>query len=139
MSDPRQLAVPLPPYAAALGIICTGFEGDAPLLACDFTDRVIGRPGFFQGGAISGLLEMAALSAVQETLAQQGRHARLKPVNVSVQFMRGAGPQRLFALGLVERAGRRMVNVTALAWQEDRARPVASAWMNVMLGAEAAR
>ena len=69
----------------------------------------------------------------------RSRHARLKPVNVSVQFMRGAGPQRLFALGLVERAGRRMVNVTALAWQEDRARPVASAWMNVMLGAEAAR
>ncbi len=139
MGAARELASPLPPYAMGLGIVCTGFEGDAPLLACDFSDRVIGRPDFFQGGAISGLLEMAALAAVQETLARQDRHARLKPVNISVQFMRGAGPQRLSALGLVERAGRRMVNVTALAWQEDRTRPVASAWMNVMLRAGEAR
>ena len=129
-----KLSVPLPPYAQAMGIVCAGFEGDVPLLACDFADRVMGRPGFFQGGAISGLLEMAALSAVHEVLAKEGRDVRLKPVNVSVQFMRGATEQRLFALGEVERAGRRMVNVTALAWQEDRKRPVASAWMNVLLG-----
>ena len=130
----RPLNQPLPPYAEGLGIFCDGFEGHAPRLACDFADRVLGRPGFFQGGAISGLLEMAALWAVHEVLADEGRDVRLKPVNVSVQFMRGATAQRLFALGTVERAGRRMVNVTALAWQEDRARPVASAWMNVMLG-----
>jgi acyl-coenzyme A thioesterase PaaI-like protein len=57
----------------------------------------------------------------------------LKPVNVTIDFMRNAEAQRTFAVGRVVRAGRRLVNVTAEAWQADRERVIASAWMNVML------
>jgi len=123
----------LPPYAQNLGIHVLRMEGAAPLLACDPDDRAYGRAGFWHGGALSGLLEMAALAAVRSVLGIEG--SRMKPVNITVQFMRGASLQPTFALGRVERAGRRMVNVSAEAWQEDRNRLVASARMNVMLRA----
>lgn len=123
----------LPPFACALGISLDHAEHGVPVLALDFTERVMGRPGFVQGGALSGLLEIAAIVAVQTELAKRGDLPQLKPVNVTIDFMRNAEAQRTFAVGRVVRAGRRLVNVTAEAWQTDRERVVASAWMNVML------
>jgi acyl-coenzyme A thioesterase PaaI-like protein len=108
-------------------------ERGVPVLALDFAERVMGRPGFVQGGALSGLLEIAAIVAVQTELARRGDVPQLKPVNVTIDFMRNAEAQRTFAVGRVIRAGRRLVNVTAEAWQADRERVIASAWMNVML------
>lgn len=123
----------LPPYAHALGITVDHAEHGVPVLALDFAERVMGRPGFVQGGALSGLLEIAAIVAVQAELAKRGEVPPLKPVNVTIDFMRNAEAQRTFAVGRVVRAGRRLVNVRAEAWQDDRGRVIASAWMNVML------
>lgn len=123
----------LAPYALSMGMFVERIEGDAPVLAFDFAERVLGRPGFVHGGAISGLLEMAAIAALRAELARRGSRARIKPVNVSVEFMRGAGQGRTFALGRVTRAGRRIANLSATAWQGDPDKPVASAWMNVLL------
>ena len=39
-------------------------------------------------------------------------------------------------MGRVTRAGRRIANVSAEAWQDDPARPIASAWMNVLLASQ---
>jgi uncharacterized protein (TIGR00369 family) len=125
-------AIVLPPYALGLGCVIERMEGDVPLLACDFSERVAGRPGFWHGGALSGLLEMAAVSAAQAALGVEMR--RLKPINVSVQFMRGGVEKRTYALGRVIREGRRLVNVTAEAWQDDRTKPLAMAQMHVMIG-----
>jgi acyl-coenzyme A thioesterase PaaI-like protein len=44
--------------------------------------------------------------------------------------------KRTFAMGRVIREGRRLVNVTAEAWQDDRAKPLAMAQMHVMIAAE---
>ena len=49
----------LPPYAAFLGIT---FTADGTL-TMPF-DGNVGRPGFLHGGAISGLLEIAAIAAL---------------------------------------------------------------------------
>ena len=130
MSD---LHIPLPPYAVNLGIVLDHLNGHVPVLACDFSPRVLGRPGHFHGGALGGLLEMAALAAAREELALRGPVPRFKPVNISVQYMRGAIETRCFAQGTVERAGRRLLNVSAKAWQDSPDRPVATAWLNVML------
>ena len=127
------MSVILPPYAQGIGCVIAGMEGDVPLLACEYSERIIGRPGFWHGGALSGLLEMAAVCAVQAATGIEMR--RLKPVGVSVQFLRGGVEKRTFALGRVVRAGRRLVNVTAEAWQDDRARALAMAEMRVMIGA----
>lgn len=124
----------LPPYALGLGCEIDRMEGDVPVLGCDYGPRTAGRPGFWHGGALSGLLEMAAVTAVQAALGIEMR--RLKPVNVSVQFMRGGLEKRTYALGRVIREGRRLVNVTAEAWQDDRAKPLARAEMHVMIARE---
>ena len=121
----------LPPYAIGLGCTIERMEGPAPVIGCDFGPRTVGRPGFWHGGALSGLLEMAAVTAVQAALGMEMR--RLKPVNVSVQFMRGGLEKRTHAVGRVIREGRRLVNVTAEAWQDDRARPLAMVQMHIMI------
>ena len=131
-----RIAASLPPYALALGIGVDRLESAAPVLSFDFSERVLGRPGFLHGGAIGGLLEMAAIAALRMALAKRGDVPRLKPVNVTVEFLRGGTEQRTFAIGRVTRAGRRIANVSAEAWQEDPARPIASAWMNVLLVAD---
>ena len=45
----------------------------APVIAMPFADKVQGRPGFLHGGAISGLLEMAAVAAIHRALQRQGQ------------------------------------------------------------------
>lgn len=123
----------LPPYAAALGIELDHDEGGLPVLHVDFSDRMMGRPGFLHGGALSGLMEMAAIAALRAELAGRGETMRLKPVNIQVEFMRGGTAQRTFAMGQVTRAGRRVALVNAEAWQDDRTKPIALAQMKVLL------
>ena len=136
LADPADLARRndrLPPYARTLGIAVVDVRGGAPVVAFDPDTRTLGRPGFVHGGALGGLLEMAAILALHAELAGRGEARRLKPVNVSIEYLRGATMTRCYALGRVTRAGRRIANVTAEAWQDDPAKPVAEAWMNILL------
>lgn len=126
----------LPPYAALLGITAETGDG-APVLAMPFGADVIGRPGFVHGGALAGLLEMAAIVALKHALESERRGgARVKPVNVTVDFMRGGREKVTYAQGKVTRLGTRIANVEAAAWQDDRERLVASARMNFLLAAD---
>ncbi len=123
----------LPPYADALGIDIDHDEDGQPVLFVDFNERVMGRPGFLHGGALSGLMEMAAIAALRAELDRRGERMKLKPVNVQVEFMRGGIEQRTFAMGQVTRAGRRVALVNAEAWQDDRTKPIALAQMKILL------
>lgn len=123
----------LPPYAKALGIEIDRIEDGTPVLGVDFSDRILGRPGFLHGGAMSGLMEMAAIAALHAEMDRRGEAMKLKPVNVQVEFMRGGTEQRTFAMGTVTRAGRRVALVNAACWQDDRAKPIALAQMKVLL------
>lgn len=120
----------LPPYAELLGIEVEPGD-DAPVFVMPFAEAVLGRPGFLHGGAIGGLLEMAAIGALQQALGDE--KARVKPINVTVDFMRGGRDKPTQARGLVTRLGNRIANVEAIAWQDDRARPIAAARMNYLL------
>ena len=122
----------LPPYASVLGLALEPRDDAAPVLVMPFGDHVLGRPGFLHGGAISGLLEMAAIVALQHALAEEGG-GRIKPVNVTIDFMRGGRDKPTRAEGIVTRLGTRVANVEAVAWQDDRARPIASARMNYLI------
>ncbi|KQM67606.1 phenylacetic acid degradation protein [Sphingomonas sp. Leaf17] len=121
----------LPPYAALLGLAVEPGD-EAPVLVMPFDDAVIGRPGFLHGGAIAGLLEVAAIAALQQALAVEGG-GRIKPVNVTIDFMRGGRDKPTRAAGIVTRLGTRVANVEAVAWQDDRSRPIAAARMNYLL------
>ena len=57
----------------------------------------------------------------------------VKPINVSVDFMRGGVDHDTFAAAVITRLGNRVANVEAHAWQQDRARPIAAARMNLLL------
>jgi uncharacterized protein (TIGR00369 family) len=122
---------PLPPYADLLGLSTTR-EGERLLWVMPFREEVVGRPGFLHGGAIAGLLEFAALGSVYEALGE--RHGvTVKPINVTVDFMRGGGVHDTYASADVTRLGRRVANVIARAWQDDPNKPIASAQMNVLI------
>ena len=126
----------LPPYAGLLGLSEERQADGPPLLVMPFADPVLGRPGFLHGGAITGLLEMAAIVALRHALADEGPDGslgRIKPVNVTVDFMRGGRDKPTLAAGVVTRLGTRVANVEATAWQDDRARPIASARMNYLI------
>jgi len=123
----------LPPYATALGIELDHDEAGRPVLHMDYSERVAGRPGFLHGGAMSGLMEMAAIAALRAELERRGEPMQLKPVNVTVEFMRGGTEKRTYAMGTVTRAGRRVALINAECWQDDRAKPIALAQMKVLL------
>lgn len=126
----------LTPYAAALGIAIDRMESDVPVLSVDFSNAVQGRPGALHGGAISGLLETAGYALLKGALAGDGRPTAMKPINLTVQFLATGKPRPTFAKARIVKLGRRTANLSVEAWQDDPARPIASAVMNVMVSAE---
>lgn len=126
----------LPPYARALDMTIVDEIDGVPVIGMPFANRVQGRPSFLHGGAISGLLEIAAIAAVHQALRAKGSDANIKQVNVTVDFMRGGLSQMTFAVGEVTRLGRTMANVEARAWQEDRDKPIAMGYMHYLIKAK---
>lgn len=124
---------PLPAYAKALGISVHAIEDGVPVLTVDFGPNVEGRPQHYHGGATAGLLENAGYAALRVRLIAEGREAKLKPVNITVQYLSAGKSQASFAKGRITRLGRRNANVTVEAWQADRAKPIASAVMNILI------
>lgn len=124
----------LPAYARSLGVTLTGeTEGGMPVLTVDFGGNVEGRPQHFHGGATAGLLENAGYAALRTALLAAGRDPLLKPINITVQYLAAGKSQASFAVGRITRLGRRNANVTVDAWQSDRARPIATAVMNILM------
>jgi uncharacterized protein (TIGR00369 family) len=124
----------LPPYARFLGISRHRSEAGELQFQMPFSPVVLGRPGFLHGGAIAGLLEFAAIGAIFEALGDESNQlVGVKPINVTVNFMRGGADHMTFAAAQVTRLGNRVANVEAHAWQQDRGKPIAAAQMNVLL------
>lgn len=120
----------LPPYAELLGLTVEPGT-DAPVLVMPFGPDVLGRPGFLHGGAIGGLLEMAAVGALWQALGTD--ETQVKPINLTVDYMRGGRDKPTRARGIVTRLGTRVANVEAVAWQDEPDRPIAAARMNYLI------
>lgn len=120
----------LPPYARLLKL---RFEerGGGLIVALPFHDDVVGRPGFLHGGAIAGLLEFAAFATVARALNDDS--VVMKPVTVTVDYMRPGVERETHAEAMIARLGTSVANVEAFAWQEDRDQPIASARLNFLL------
>ena len=121
----------LPPYAKLLNIRSETSDDGALRLVMPFADDVVGRPGFLHGGAIAGLLELTAFSTLAQAIGEEG--VKMKPITVTTDFMRGGTPRDTYCEAVIERLGRRMANVDVIAWQKDRAAPIATARMNFLL------
>ncbi len=120
------------PYAEVMGFAVSRDDAGTLVLALPYSLDVRGRPGFVHGGALAGLLETVAYQTLSERLGRDDP-VTLKMVNVTVSFMRGAVEQTTFARATIERLGKRMANVEAIAWQDDPAKPVAVAQISVLL------
>jgi len=120
------------PYAQTMGFEATRDADDRLVISMPYSDGVRGRPGFVHGGALAGLLETVAYVTLSEALGDDDKPL-LKPVNVTATYMRGAIEATTYARATIERLGKRIANIEAVAWQDDPAKPVAIAQINVML------
>jgi uncharacterized protein (TIGR00369 family) len=120
----------LPPYAQLLQLKIEESDG-APVMVMPFHEDVVGRPGFLHGGAIAGLLEFAAFTTLARAIDDPA--VKMKPITLTVDYMRGGTSRDTYAEATIERLGTRVANVEAFAWQKDRASPIASARLNFLL------
>lgn len=121
----------LPPYARLLKVRIDNGPDGAPLLTMPFHEDVVGRPGYLHGGAIAGLLEIAAFTTVMRALDDDS--VGMKPITVTVDYMRPGLDRDTLASATVSRLGATIANVEAFAWQEKREQPIASARLNFLL------
>jgi uncharacterized protein (TIGR00369 family) len=113
------------PYARWMQIAPENGTGEL-LTRMRYHDSLIGNTFLpaIHGGTLGALLEMAAIfHLLWETEAETVP----KIVNITVDYLRSARPLDVIASAKVTKQGRRMVNVFAEAWQDDRAKPVATA------------
>ena len=121
----------IPPYARLLKLEFREDDDGSQLVAMPYHDEVVGRPGFLHGGAIAGLLEFAAFSGLARQIGDDS--VVMKPVTVTVDYMRPGLERETYAIAIVERLGLSVANVDAFAWQEHRNQPIASARLTFLL------
>jgi acyl-coenzyme A thioesterase PaaI-like protein len=115
------------PYARLLGLSIDSIDKHGQVVTrLRFDPRVVGNPNLpaIHGGVIGAFLEMAAIFQ----LVREGEGDRLpKPINLTVEYLRSAGPRDSYARATITKHGRRVANVRVQAWQSDPNRPVAVA------------
>jgi uncharacterized protein (TIGR00369 family) len=121
------------PYAKWMGIVPENGTGEL-LTRMRYHETLIGNTFLpaIHGGTLGAMLEMAAIFHL---LWETETETVPKIVNITVDYLRSAGPRDVIAAAKVTKQGRRMVNVFAEAWQDDRSRPVASASAHFLITA----
>lgn len=120
------------PYADLIGARRNNATGE-PILSISWRPQVEGRPGFLHGGVIAGLLEMACYEALGLEFKDVNDRPRLKPINIAVDYLRGGVSVDTHAVAQIVRVGKRVANASAVCWQDDRSRPIATARMHILL------
>ncbi len=120
------------PYAASMGVRQaedkTGLHFIMP-----FAPFLTGSPGRLHGGAVAGLLEIAANRTVRHAIGTDTGPFMLKPINVTVDYLREGALRDTQARAEIVRMGRRIANVRVVAWQDDPSRPIATAQLNLLI------
>ena len=113
------------PYAKWMHIAPENTTGEL-LTRMRYHDDLIGNTFLpaIHGGTLGAMLEMAAIFHL---LWETESETVPKIVNITVDYLRSARPLDVIASAKVTKQGRRMVNVFAEAWQDDRSKPVATA------------
>ena len=137
------------PYIQFLGI---GVErhGDELTAVLPYADKLIGNPMLpaIHGGVTASFLEVTALVEVSWAMiwddVESGRLdadrltaaalPRLpKTIDFTVDYLRSGLPRDAYARARVTRSGRRYASVQVEAWQDNRARPIATAQAHFLM------
>lgn len=113
------------PYTRFLGIGVENTPGEV-LCRMRYSPMLIGNSSIpaLHGGTLGGLMESAAIF---ELLLHTQEERVPKIITITVDFLRSGRPQDTLAKASITRLGRRVANLQVQAWQEDRAKPIASA------------
>lgn len=129
-SDMQALAEAIP-YARTLGLQVDR-RGNELTTVMPFRDSLIGNPRLpaLHGGALGALLEFCIL--FQLVFDDAGERLP-KTIDISIDYLRSGKPMESYARAEVVRRGRRVANVRAQVWQDERDRPIAAAHGNFLL------
>ena len=116
------------PFARFLGIR----DGEDGTLMMPFSPNIIGNPILpaIHGGMTGAFLETTAIVGVTREL---GIASLPKPIGLTINYLRSGRALDSFASVDIVKQGRRVVAFEARAWQDDRAKPIASAFGHFML------
>lgn len=110
------------PFGRFLGIE-TQVDARGVLAILPIRDELIGNVMLpaMHGGCVAAFLEITCqLQVAYET----GAIAPARTIDISVEYLRPARRENLFARARIRRLGRRVATIHAEAWQQDEEKPV---------------
>ena len=115
------------PVRARLGIRL----GEDGTLVMPFSPKIIGNPILpaIHGGMTGAFLETTAIIGVTRELGVSPP----KPIGLTINYLRSGRALDSYASVSIVKQGRRVVAFEAQAWQDDRTKPIASAFGHFML------
>lgn len=119
------------PYARFLGI-SVDRKGNEITTIMPFKDSLVGNISLpaIHGGAIGAMLEITSMI---QLLFDTSCERLPKTVDISVDFLRSGRPEPTYGRAIVTRQGRRVANVRAEIWQEEKAKPIAASHGHFLL------
>jgi len=119
------------PYARFLGLSAK-LDGAVVLLRLPFQPILVGNPLLpaFHGGVVGAALESSALLQ----LVHERGMPFAKTIDFTVDYLRTARAEELYAVAEVQRIGKRIANVRMTAYQQHEDEPVALGRGNFLLG-----
>ena len=129
------------PYNRFLGVVFDRL-GDELTARLPFTEPLIGNPFLpaIHGGVTGAFLEITALTQLGwdscwRIMEEGGEAAEKlvagefppmpKTIDITIDYLRSGRPRETFARAHVQKAGRRVANLSVEAWQDNRNRPIA--------------
>jgi len=112
------------PYAGFLGVLAE-LKGDELTLILPFKQPLVGNPLLpaLHGGVVGALME---LTAITQLAVASKSETFAKTIDIGVDYLRSGKPIDTYARARVVKIGRRIANVQAEAWQNERSQPIAA-------------
>ena len=137
------------PFVVFLGVEMQR-HGDELTGRLRFDPKLIGSPVLpaLHGGAIGAFLEITAIlnlawTQIWEALESGGEPAEAikrgdlpalpKTVDITIDYLRAGRARDVFTRAVITKQGRRVANIRVEAWQEERAKPMATAHGHFLL------
>jgi uncharacterized protein (TIGR00369 family) len=119
------------PYARFLGLRVERMGSEITTIL-PFNDSLIGNMSLpaLHGGAIGAFLE---LTSVIQLLFDASCETIPKTVDISIDYLRSGKPVDTYGRAIVTRQGRRVANVRAEIWQEEKSKPISASHGHFLL------